>query len=203
MSLYFGVLFNIYLTFFKPRVDKYQLVEKSLSTSQEKTIFNIRNLSSIVIIYWIEPNNLQLQCTIFNKLWHPVSPSDVWIEFWFLIKIKLSFQGYQDVFWRKKQYVVMVTWPPGNTKKVSGNSKYLNHLESQSVKKNKKLFNMLDGETIYPVYKGKKYLCSSKSNSTKWTGFVATLKRCHFLPLHYYTSHIKDLKPRIERMGTL
>ena len=79
----------------------------------------------------------------------------------------------------------------------------LNHLESQSVKKNKKLVNMLDGETIYPVYKGKKYLCSSKSNSTKWTGFVATLKRCHFLPLHYYTSHIKDLKPKIERMGTL
>ena len=69
-------------------------MEKSLSTRQEKIIFDERNLRSTVIIYWIEPNNLQLQFAMFNTLWQLVSPSDVRIDVRCLVKnFSQSFEG--------------------------------------------------------------------------------------------------------------
>ena len=47
-------------------------MERYLSTCQEKTVFDKRDLRGGGIVYWIESNNLQLQFTIFNKLWHPI-----------------------------------------------------------------------------------------------------------------------------------
>ena len=96
------------------------MVERSLSTCQEKTVFDKINLRVAVVVYWIQPNNLQSQFTIFNKFWHPVSPIDVRIDLRFLVKNSSeSHYLLKDtnifVFW-KKRYDAMGTWP-GNTKK--------------------------------------------------------------------------------------
>ena len=120
-----------------------------VSKFREKSM--LRNSRKAVIIHWTEPNNFNftISTPLVNKLWHPVSSSDVKIHPRFFAK-SLSESNYLStdtkifVFWRICFYydIVMVTCPPAIKKKKSRHLRYFRPCKTTIYLKNKHRQNL-------------------------------------------------------------